>query len=572
MDLPGLARSASSYVVSATAASLPPPQRAGDDSSAEESAFRLLANLAFADAPRRRVLKLDGLVLASARALSASAVALAPTPKEAPAAALAVVGAGEAAAALLGRLSPVLGAEGDEEELVAAGEGLSAAVAAAAAAAAGRQDVTAAATVVGLASEALSALLVLSWADSRSLDAAAAVDGFITDSRFADSVVSLWRRGMASSSSGFGSLSETALATMSSIAARPTGRQSLVAAGAASAVVDVALGQQGGGDAAGDSEGGRSHTMMAQLSVSERGEIIRLLCVLCASPAHRGAVRSSLMVKRGVEAGGEDAEEAAVEAAIVRIQGGRGSGGEECRAGVRRLALLLGVSPPSRRSQHQGGTTAGAGAFAAEYLSSGEHRRAPSRSPPTGDAIKRRSTSATTRSPSPPPPPAYTSGSRGAAAGLEDDTASVDLEEALFPTVTATAVADLGSLGAGGVSATPALSRAAVAVAPVASAQAPAAGRRDQARLAFPPPAAAPKNGRSASEESLHQILSMIANEDSGAAAASATANGSLGGAAVGAEERDDKIACQSCGKLVFAPSGFDLALIECPHCQKPMG
>ncbi|CAM9366645.1 unnamed protein product [Ectocarpus sp. 8 AP-2014] len=438
VDLPGLARSASSYIVCATTASPSSSSpRAGEDSSAEESAFRLLANLAFADAPRRHVLELDGLVLASARALSASALALAPpTPKEAHAAALAVaVGAGEAAAALLCRLSPVLGADGGEEELVAAGEALSAAVAAVSMAAA-RCDLTAA-TAVGLASEALYALLVLSWADSRSLDAAAAVDGFVTDSRFADSVVSLWRRGTApSASSGFGALSETALATMSSIAARPTGRQSLVAAGAASAVVDVALGRQGGGGvAAGDSEGGCSQTMMMapQLSVSERGEIIRLLCVLCASPAHRGAVRSSLIAKRGVESGGDDTEEAAVEAAIVRIQGGRGGGGgggEECRPGARRLALLLGVSPPSRRSsQHWGGTTAGAGAFAAEYLSSGDHRRTPFRSPPTGDAvIKRRSTSTTTRSPSPPPPPAYAGDSRAAAAGLEDDTASsVDL-------------------------------------------------------------------------------------------------------------------------------------------------
>ncbi|CAN0562205.1 unnamed protein product [Ectocarpus sp. 12 AP-2014] len=315
--------------------------------------------------------------------------------------------------------------------------------------------------------------------------------------------------------------------------------------------------------------------MAPQLSVSERGEIIRLLCVLCASPAHRGAVRSSLMAKRGLESGGDDTEEAAVEAAIVRIQGGRGGGGggEDCRAGARRLALLLGVSPPSRRSsQHRGGTTAGAGAFAAEYLSSGDHRRAPFRSPPTGDAVvKRRSTSTTTRSPSPPPPPAFAGDSRAAAAGLEDDTASsVDLEEALFPTVKATAVTHLGSPGARRVSATPALSRAAVAVAPVASARAPAAGRRDHARLTFPP---ALKSGRSDSEESLHRLLSMIANEDdSSAAVASATADGSLRGALVGAEERDDKIACESCGKLVFAPTGFDLALIECPHCQKPMG
>ncbi|CAN0258773.1 unnamed protein product, partial [Ectocarpus fasciculatus] len=566
VDLPGLARSASSYVVSATTASPPSPRAGGGDSSAEESAFRLLANLAFADGPRRRVLGLDGLVLASARALSASALVLAPpvppaAPKETPLAA--AVGAGEAAAALLGRLSPVLGAEGGEEELVAAGEALSAAVAAVSAAAAGRDVTAATATAVGLASEALHALLVLSWADSHSLDAAAAVDGFVTDSRFADSVVSLWRRGTASSPSGFGALSETALATMSSIAARPTGRQSLVAAGVASAVVDVALGQQGGGgDVAGDSsEGGCSQAMMmAQLSVSERGEIIRLLCVLCASPAHRGAVRSSLMVKRGVESGGDDdTEEATVEAAIVRVQGGRG-GGEECGAGARRLALLLGVSPPSRRSyQNQGGTIAGAGAFAAEYLSSGDRRRAPSGSPPTGDAIKRRSTSATTRSPSPPPPPTY------ASARLEDDTASVDLEEALFPTVTATAVTHLGSLGAREASATPALSREAVAVAAVAS-PAPTAGRRDRARLAFPPPAAAPKNGRSDSEESLHRLLSMIANEDGSAAAAAAAANGSLRG------EGDDKVACKSCGKLVFAPKGFDLALIECPHCQKPMG
>lgn len=37
-------------------------------------------------------------------------------------------------------------------------------------------------------------------------------------------------------------------------------------------------------------------------------------------------------------------------------------------------------------------------------------------------------------------------------------------------------------------------------------------------------------------------------------------------------DDDDGKIECKSCHKGVFAPQGFDLALVDCPHCRKPMG
>lgn len=653
VNVPGLLHSASSYVVSATTTGPPSSCSTSSVDSAEASAFRLLGNLACADGPRRRITELDGLVLAAARALSASALVLAPpAPASASSSAVSV---GEAAAALLGQLSPVLGKEGGEEELVAAGEALSVAIAAVSKTTTGGDPPAATADddgrLEGLASEALSGLLVLSWSDSGSLDAAAAVDGFITDPRLADGVVSLWRRATAaaatttapappsSSSPGLGTLPYSALAVMSSIACRPTGRQSLVAAGVASAVVDVALRESGGGR--GRSGGNGEGCSRPRLTVAERSEIIRLLCVLCASPAHRAAVRSSLVAAaasspaeretRGISGGGSEggaefegdgdddaeSEDAAVEAAVARIQGGGGDGGgggssQDCRAGACRLAFLLGTTPPAaavppRRLHHPGGTAAGAGAFAAEHLSSpvpegsSSGRRVPSRSPPI--AVKPRSTSATTHSPSPPPPPVAAPGAgRGAASGgdgggrwartafgYDADVASVDsqeLEEALFPTTTAAATQARPGAAPGRSEAsqtTPAFPR----IPASAPAPSPAA------------PPTRPAKVRSDSEESLHRVLSMIANAEggdgSGAAGVAATGvqatmseergrvesreagtaglyGSGGGGGTLGRSQSDEKTQCKACGKLVYTPSGFDLALIECPHCQQSMG
>lgn len=47
---------------------------------------------------------------------------------------------------------------------------------------------------------------------------------------------------------------------------------------------------------------------------------------------------------------------------------------------------------------------------------------------------------------------------------------------------------------------------------------------------------------------------------------------GGGGGASGTGELKDDRVACKSCGKLLFSPKGFDLALIPCPHCLEPMG
>lgn len=708
---PGLLLSASSYVVSTTRSTAPPSSSSSSSlplaaaaaaaDSAEASAFRLLGNLAHSDSARRRITKLDGLVLAAARALSASAQELGPSPSPssssspppvagaAGAAGVAVarpppssffsssaaVGVGEAAAALLGRLTPVLGVEGGEDELVAAGEALSAAVAAVSSATGGGSaraaDADAAGNAAGnagdagdagdgdgrlseLASEALSGLLVLSWSDSCSLDTAAAVDSFITDAGLADGVVALWRRATtattAAASADFGTLPASALALMSSISCRPTGRQALVAAGAASAVIAVALRPSdtsvGGGGGSGvellssAGGGGDDESGGLRLTVAERSEAIRLLCVLCASPAHRVAVRSSLVMATARErrgdggdgAGGEDEFEAEldegdVEAAIVRIQGGNGgsmSGLQDCRAGACRLAFLLGVAPPaaapSRRLPHRS-TAAGAGAFAADHLSAPVPvggRRGPPQTPPAA------ANSAATSSAYPPHPAIPGAANRtnrgafsersgggggssrgwaGEASRMEDDAASVDsqeLEEALFPTTAATAGAPAAGSGAPQArpegSGLPSLPRIPSVISAAATAPAPARSWRP-----LPPaPAAAPSNARSDSEESLHRLLSMIAKaegeEDSSAAATypgavgaqtagpdergrleSRGAGGSLysgggGGGGGDSEAGEDKTECKNCGKLVFAPTGFDLALIDCPHCGQSMG
>lgn len=691
MNTPGLLRSASSYAVSSssssgtassgTASPSTPPPASTQEASAQESAFRLLGNLAFADGPRRRIAELDGLVLAASGALSASASALTTPPPPPSAGAPPPPAAGEAAAALLGRLAPVLGAEAGEMELVAAGEALSAALAAVVSATGGVGGSRAPPStscggrgeerLVGAAREALSGLLVLSWSDSSSLEAAAAVDTLVTDAGLAESVVSLWRQATAATAPPeFGTLSESSLAMMSSIACRSTGRQALVAAGVASAVVDVALRRNGGGGGGSSNRGGEN-----PIDVAERGDILRLLCVLCATPAHRVSIRSSLAtsaaaheimdgarrsgkstadVRQGLEEEQEEEEEA-VEAAIAGLWGAPGvSRGEAGYAEACRLALLLGVSPPAapivqaRRSQQQHArvTAAGAGAFAAGHLSSplakgrGSGIRVTSKSPPDADE-ERRSTSATTNSPS-PPPPAYRDigdeagrSGRTAGAGFEEDAASMnsqDLEEALYPsTAEAAAPASSGSgAGSSGGAPTPAWQGrpasqgarargsggAAPTPASVGGSSGGAPSRRVYPRPLPPPPTAAPPTTRSKSEESLHRLLSEIARaegEESAAAAAAAapppTTSGSFRGSAgthVGtAEERDrlesrragagvyvgdgggsrsdgvsrgvdgqgdDRVACGSCGELVYAPRGFDLALIDCPHCRQAVG
>lgn len=48
--------------------------------------------------------------------------------------------------------------------------------------------------------------------------------------------------------------------------------------------------------------------------------------------------------------------------------------------------------------------------------------------------------------------------------------------------------------------------------------------------------------------------------------------SGGGGGGTLGRSQSDEKTQCKACGKLVYTPSGFDLALIECPHCQQSMG
>ena len=372
--------------------------------SATELAFRLLGNLASTDDPRRTIMEMADVVLVAAAVVKASAVysttdATAAAMRPAP-------GDGEAAAALLGRLAPVLGAEGSESAVVATCKALSAAVCAADAnrdaspAKAERNEEAAQRTgvsrgrgrglggftgrpSVGLALEALSGLLVLSWSDACSLEAAAGVDEAVTDPLLVSSVVSLWRREMAdvygTSHAGAGKMSSVALGLLSSVAWRPAGRQALIAGGAVSAMAEVAAGGrnvEGKHRAHADVTTNESQRRW-RLSTEDRSEILRLLCVLCATPVHRAAVRASLVTfvedkdndkgkgdsrSRGSSSIGgsggvvvdEEESEHAVKAAIFRLQGGGGGArnGEgsamppQCRPEASRLALLLGVSLP----------------------------------------------------------------------------------------------------------------------------------------------------------------------------------------------------------------------------------
>lgn len=414
-------------------------------------AFRLLANLAYADGARGRIMGFGGLTLAAAAAVSSAADEITHrsrrsvtnsnssrnigTSAAAAAAGCAVEAAGEAAAALLHRLSPVLGAEGSEDQLVAAGEALSAAVHAVSTASrssneqmvppvgnngkmragiglmrsgggsvevgaqeagVGVVDTDTMGNLRGLVTEALSALLVLSWSDAVNLEAAAAIDWVITDAALVSSVVSLWRQGMmppppspfgstsdvdfsASSASAVDAaylraLSSMALPFLSSVAHRQAGRSSLVAADFPSSIFSVVLQEttaamaatmDGGPEATGEPERG-----LLLLSIAERAELLSLICVLCASPTHRAVVRASLLsstsVASGNETGGsgsgapssagtgggfvyaDDSEEseAAMEAQLVRLQGDNSQSSWECRSNIARLASLLGLSPP----------------------------------------------------------------------------------------------------------------------------------------------------------------------------------------------------------------------------------
>lgn len=371
------------------------------------SAFQLLANLSYPEEARRRTMDFDGVVSSAAAAVSSAVVAIGATPvvgagPGAWASRHAAVRAGEMAAALLHRLVPVLGAEGDEEQLVAAGEALSAAVCAVSAARGGGVPGAGVGVPVGaerdgpgagggrgavgrgsgqgdgavrrsssqpgvdrgldgLALEALSALLVLSWSDGASLEAAAAVDGIVTDARLAASLVSICRRGSSGKSPPRGGSSpgrrsgpdghvqcspafaSAAVAFLSSIAHRPAGRSALVTSGAATVLVDLLSARAG------------AVGLGRELSSGDRGELLRLLCILCSSPAHRSVVREALVAAGG---GGTDGgrggdpsvgggAESVVEAQLVVLQGQESSPSWECRAGVGRLAGLLGVSPPS---------------------------------------------------------------------------------------------------------------------------------------------------------------------------------------------------------------------------------
>ncbi|CAM9855158.1 unnamed protein product, partial [Sphacelaria rigidula] len=374
--VPGVLESTSSYVVSKKQAQ---ESKAGKGFGSKNYfipatktttifAFRLLANLAYADGARGRIMGFGGLTLAAAAAVSSAADEITHrsrrsvtnsnssrnigTSAAAAAAGCAVEAAGEAAAALLHRLSPVLGAEGSEDQLVAAGEALSAAVHAVSTASpgVGVVDTDTMGNLRGLVTEALSALLILSWSDAVNLEAAAAIDWVITDAALVSSVVSLWRQGMMPPPPSPFALSSMALPFLSSVAHRQAGRSSLVAADFPSSIFSVVLQEttaamaatmDGGPEATGEPERG-----LLLLSIAERAELLSLICVLCASPTHRAVVRASLLSSTSVASGNETESEAAMEAQLVRLQGDNSQSSWECRSNIARLASLLGLSPP----------------------------------------------------------------------------------------------------------------------------------------------------------------------------------------------------------------------------------
>lgn len=47
--------------------------------------------------------------------------------------------------------------------------------------------------------------------------------------------------------------------------------------------------------------------------------------------------------------------------------------------------------------------------------------------------------------------------------------------------------------------------------------------------------------------------------------------NTGAGGGRVASGQVDDRISCRLCGGVLYAPKGFDLALLDCPHCHRPM-
>lgn len=732
LNVPALLSATSSYVVSATAigayasastkelGTSSPAQlvtqsaSVGSRKSATESAFRLLRNLASADGPRRRIIGLDGVVLAAARAVSYPASATAPVIDGADAAVY--VGAAQAAAALLARLTPILGSEGSEEELLATGEAFSAAVGAVSAAVAaagsgndddGRRSAPVAGNLVDLALEALSGLVVLSWSDASSLDAAAAVDGVVTDPRLAESVVSLWRRGVPEAMVGtgsqeyspspeFGTLPSVALSLLSSVAGRPAGRQALVGAGITSAIVHVTARPYRdpvGTDGVNDHHEVAPGASGLAAPTPDRTELIRILCVLCASPAHRAVVRASLVEgmaealdassnpiggassqgfsgsprgvsgTRAVDGEEEDSRfsPSIVEAAIARLQGEPRSGGvslfphsygcySESRVAASRLALLLGVSPPpvpllprvssqtrQRVTAVAAFTSATANVKYSSPPSASNGRRPPSatRSQPTPSyATMSNAVSASASASS------FVAHGSGSGLGGGGSGHSPIVHEATLSTAAATA----SGFNALSSSTQPVLSRnyasaatgiphvSTLITAAVAANAVTAAGAMQAEPPSQQPPAFIPS--RSYSEENLDRLLSSMSTGDSavgsnrsrafGVVSDSATvvgggsgevapasgwrndlgvdatipehmrmfahdgqtggggddwmvgvdgAGGDIVGSGVDREGGgSNTVACKSCGRFVCTPSDFDLALVDCPHCQQAMG
>lgn len=359
--------------------------------AAMSSAFRLLANLAYPDESRRRIMGFEGIIEAAARSVSSAArsileIKTAELGSAACEARSVAAKEGETAAALLHRLGTVFGAEGEEEQLVAAGEALSAAVMAVSTAysttsisardmANGVKEGGARQVIRyqsdpgldGFALEALSALLVLSWSDVHSLEAAAAVDVVVTDSRLLKGMMSLMGQGVRpqsnpSTSESTGTLlkrvrcstavTSAAFGFLSSVSHRPTGRSALVSAGAVPLMIDIMLRRS--------SEAEGRH----EISRTTRSELLGLLCILCASPTHRVVVREALVSAAKRRPGGEvGAEERTsepsgsgtmdwarsgrvIEKQLALLRGDSVALSSECHFATVRLAALLGASSP----------------------------------------------------------------------------------------------------------------------------------------------------------------------------------------------------------------------------------
>ncbi|CAM9153140.1 unnamed protein product, partial [Discosporangium mesarthrocarpum] len=398
------------------------------------SAFHLLANLAsLDDSQRRKILAVPGIVSSAAAAVTRAAVACThpcegtlrlgqggQDSREGKGQNLArekdgggleeEAYGGEEAARLLHCLAAVLGSEGCEADLIAAGSAAVAGATAGAESLATEMETAGPGAGAGagatgsrgiafmetgreahppqaLVSESLSCLAVMSWSSSGSLDAAAALDGLLTDPSLSRALTGiLWPRGGGGDDKAQGSwggvevtqMKYTAIELLLSIAHRPVGRASIVAAGAVQEVLSSLCTPSGSGllspshagEGVGAERSGSRGSREGGGLVGDwaRPELLKLLRILSSSLHHRDVVRGALLSTASVGGSlaqphwGLEEEAEKIKTLVERLaEPDEGAGLEQrtagpsslrwrCRMEADHLALLLGLGrPPMRR-------------------------------------------------------------------------------------------------------------------------------------------------------------------------------------------------------------------------------